>query len=151
GPAAAAGGEAAGYRIYANGGLQGSVAGDVLTYTVSGLASGTSYGFKVVAVDANDEEHGLLERTASTVYASNGYVPPSDPPSSGGKTEEDNGGDNGETEEDNDFDSERVPLFGDIAGDHPAWEAIAEALERGIVTGYADKTFKPQAPVTRAA
>jgi hypothetical protein len=150
-PAAAAGGEAAGYRIYANGGLQGSVAGDVLTYTVSGLASGTSYGFKVVAVDANDEEHGLLERTASTANASNGYVPPADPPSSGGKTEEENGGDNGENEEDNDFDSERAPLFGDIAGDHPAWEAIAEALERGIVTGYADMTFRPQAPVTRAA
>jgi len=42
------------------------------------------------------------------------------------------------------------PQFTDLAG-HWAATSILEASQRGIVTGYPDGTFRPSAPLTRAA
>ncbi|MBC7338943.1 MAG: S-layer homology domain-containing protein [Firmicutes bacterium] len=39
--------------------------------------------------------------------------------------------------------------FPDLAS-HPAEAIVAEAAEAGIVNGYPDSTFRPDAPVTRA-
>lgn len=40
-------------------------------------------------------------------------------------------------------------LFPDVPGDHPHAVAIDIAAERGVVEGYPDGTFRPNAPVTR--
>ena len=40
--------------------------------------------------------------------------------------------------------------FLDITVDHDAYEAIVWAKSRGIVSGYADGTFKPNANITEA-
>ena len=40
--------------------------------------------------------------------------------------------------------------FQDITTDHDAYEAIVWAKSRGIVSGYADGTFKPNAAITEA-
>ena len=45
---------------------------------------------------------------------------------------------------------ERVPTFKDLKPGHWARRYIVQAVERGIVRGYPDNTFRPNAPVTRA-
>ncbi|QNK55859.1 leucine-rich repeat protein [Paenibacillus sp. PAMC21692] len=46
---------------------------------------------------------------------------------------------------------ESVPMFGDMAGkDHWAEQAISQAANSFIVTGYPDGTFRPEATITRA-
>ena len=45
--------------------------------------------------------------------------------------------------------AEQKPPFHDTEG-HWAEHQIAEALAKGLVTGYPDGTFKPDQPVTRA-
>jgi RHS repeat-associated protein/uncharacterized repeat protein (TIGR01451 family) len=39
--------------------------------------------------------------------------------------------------------------FTDVPASHPFYSYIQAAYERGLVSGYADGTFKPEAPVTR--
>ncbi|HET6262331.1 MAG TPA: S-layer homology domain-containing protein, partial [Chloroflexia bacterium] len=39
--------------------------------------------------------------------------------------------------------------FSDVPASHPFYSYIQAAYERGLVSGYADGTFKPDAPVTR--
>ena len=41
--------------------------------------------------------------------------------------------------------------FPDVDPDHPLYAEIAFAAESGLVTGYADGTFRPGAPITRQA
>lgn len=40
--------------------------------------------------------------------------------------------------------------FSDVSSDYWAYPFIMALAERGIVTGFGDRTFRPQAPVTRA-
>lgn len=40
--------------------------------------------------------------------------------------------------------------FTDVPAHHPYYEAIQKAFRAGIINGYQDGTFKPDAPVTRA-
>ena len=40
--------------------------------------------------------------------------------------------------------------FSDVSADHWAAEEIARAADAGVITGYADGTFRPQADVTAA-
>ncbi|MEW6726668.1 MAG: S-layer homology domain-containing protein, partial [Bacillota bacterium] len=44
----------------------------------------------------------------------------------------------------------RSGRFSDLGPEHWAHAAVAELAARGIVSGYADGSFRPQAPVTRA-
>jgi hypothetical protein len=46
---------AAGYRVYASGGALIADVGDVLTYAVTGLTTGTAYGYTVTAYDTTGE------------------------------------------------------------------------------------------------
>lgn len=41
-------------------------------------------------------------------------------------------------------------LYKDVPKDHWAYEGIKYATEKGYMTGYSDKTFKPDQPVSRA-
>lgn len=40
--------------------------------------------------------------------------------------------------------------FTDVPASHPYYNAIQNAYQAGIINGYQDDTFKPDAPVTRA-
>jgi hypothetical protein len=40
--------------------------------------------------------------------------------------------------------------FSDVSSSHPAYDAIQSVVQRGWLAGYADQTFLPDAPVTRA-
>ena len=40
--------------------------------------------------------------------------------------------------------------FADVTESHWVYEYVAELSERGIISGYPDGTFRPEAPVTRA-
>ena len=42
------------------------------------------------------------------------------------------------------------PSFPDVAGDHPAYEAISQLAARGVIKGYADGRFGPQDSTLRA-
>ncbi|WAM32338.1 S-layer homology domain-containing protein [Caldicellulosiruptor naganoensis] len=42
------------------------------------------------------------------------------------------------------------PIFSDLPQDHWAYNAVKFMVERGIITGYPDNTFRPDNPVTRA-
>lgn len=42
------------------------------------------------------------------------------------------------------------PSFKDVSKDHPFYGAIAALVNEGIIAGFEDKTFKPNAPLTRA-
>jgi|GEM_PF-465369 len=54
------------------------------------------------------------------------------------------------TEQETQPEPEPVPAFHDVSEGHWAKAAIDRAVALGIVKGYADGTFKPQQPVTRA-
>ncbi len=55
------------YRIYRDGSVIATVAGDVSTYNVSGLTRGTAYTFKVDAGDAAGNRSTAVESTATTL------------------------------------------------------------------------------------
>lgn len=40
--------------------------------------------------------------------------------------------------------------FTDVPKTHWAYKAIEELAEKGLINGYEDGTFKPDAPITRA-
>lgn len=42
------------------------------------------------------------------------------------------------------------PIFSDLPQNHWAYNAVKFMVERGIITGYPDNTFRPDNPVTRA-
>lgn len=42
------------------------------------------------------------------------------------------------------------PIFSDLPQNHWAYNAVKFMVERGIITGYPDNTFRPNNPVTRA-
>ena len=44
----------------------------------------------------------------------------------------------------------KVTRFKDVPETHWAYKAIEELAEKGIINGYEDGTFKPDAPITRA-
>ncbi|WAM34563.1 S-layer homology domain-containing protein [Caldicellulosiruptor morganii] len=43
-----------------------------------------------------------------------------------------------------------TPIFSDLPQNHWAYNAVKFMVERGIITGYPDGTFRPDNPVTRA-
>ena len=42
-----------------------------------------------------------------------------------------------------------TPMFRDVPAAHPFYSAVQRLTAAGIVSGYADGTFRPDAPVTR--
>jgi hypothetical protein len=48
------------------------------------------------------------------------------------------------------YKEEKVMRFKDVPETHWCYKAIEELAEKGILNGYEDGTFKPDAPVTRA-
>ena len=50
--------------------------------------------------------------------------------------------------------TDEIPLtqqtFADVPPTQPFWLAIERVVAHGVISGYADGTFRPGAPVTRA-
>ncbi|PWV95707.1 2',3'-cyclic-nucleotide 2'-phosphodiesterase (5'-nucleotidase family) [Paenibacillus cellulosilyticus] len=74
-----------------------------------------------------------------------------------GTGSETNNGDNGSTEGNNSNNgsgsgenTSNTAPFADVAADHWAAEAIRQAVERGIATGYPDGSFRPSGTTSRA-
>lgn len=84
--------------------------------------------------------------TVNAAPGGNGSTPPSTTPSDGGSAG--NPSDNG-SEENPSTNPQPTIVFSDISG-HWAEEAIKQAVQNGIITGYPDGTFKPNHTVTRA-
>ncbi|WP_141504340.1 Ig-like domain-containing protein [Paenibacillus luteus] len=126
---------------------------DVRSTTISGLQSETSYTFKIAAVDEAGNRSAERELTVITSSSySPPYVPPVDPvkptepelpntpeePSEPVGPEVPNGPE------------QPVAQFKDVSEEHWAGAAIKRAATLGIVNGYSDNTFKPNAATTRA-
>lgn len=139
-----------------------TVTGDVNSYTVTGLASGTTYLFKLEAGDAAGNWSIDGPTVVVTTQAdSGGWTPtpaptpaptpvptpaptePSPTPTEPASTPE---------PVEPTAPAETAPpevALTDIES-HWAKSAIEQSVERGFVTGYADGSFRPDAPVTRA-
>ncbi len=46
--------------------------------------------------------------------------------------------------------TQEAPVFSDVPADHPRYNVIMEIAKSGVVGGYSDGTFKPDANITRA-
>lgn len=152
------------YKVYLNGVDIATVTGSVYSYTVTGLASNTSYTFKVEAGDAAGNwstEGPNLHVTTQADVVDGGWTPISTPnpgpvnpvqpvqPKPKPGSEKESGTETTEPADPTAPDaSPRIELK-DIAG-HWAKDSIEEAVELGFVTGYGDETFRPNALISRA-
>lgn len=143
------------YKVYMNGAELVTVTGDVYNHTVTGLASNTSYLFKVEAGDAaghwSTGGPSVYVTTQADAWNSGWTTMPSPVPVNPVSPEPEP-----ELESTASTDpiapvEPKLPVIelADIAG-HWAREAIVQSMELGFVTGYEDGSFKPNARVTRA-
>ncbi|WP_054027570.1 endo-alpha-N-acetylgalactosaminidase family protein [Bacillus sp. FJAT-28004] len=115
------------YKVYKDGSELVTLAGNITSYTVSGLSSDTTYSFKVEAGDAAG--NWSVNGPSVTVMT--------EASSSGG----------GSTKPETSPETPKVVLT-DIAN-HWAKAAVEKSVELGFVTGYEDGTFHPNGTVTR--
>lgn len=133
------------YKVYKNGNELVTLAGDVLSYNVSGLSSGTKYTFKVEAIDAAGNRSSDGPSINVTTESSKGeWTPEPTPKPEDGKEPVEPTDPVQPTEPE----TPKVELT-DI-GDHWAKASIEKSIKLGFVTGYEDDTFRPNAAVTRA-
>ncbi|REK75002.1 asparaginase domain-containing protein [Paenibacillus paeoniae] len=136
-------GGVAGYEVYQSSGTSpiAQLTADHTTFRVTGLNSGTAYGFYVIAVDNRGMKSVKLSGSFSTLSVTPGS--PSDPGETGG--EEQGGGESGE----HGGGHEEPISFTDVAG-HWSEALVKEAIALGITSGYPDGSFKPDKTVSRA-
>jgi hypothetical protein len=48
------------------------------------------------------------------------------------------------------LDAPQTATFSDVSVSHPFYRYVETAVKKGLITGYPDGTFKPDAPVSRA-
>jgi hypothetical protein len=138
------------YKVYKDGSELVTLAGDITSYTVSGLSSDTTYNFKVEAGDAagNWSANGPSVTVTTEASSSGGGWTPSPTPSPIPKPE----GDNKPTKPADPVQPTKPELpkvkLTDLA-DHWAKAFIEKSIELGFVTGYEDGTFRPNGTVTR--
>ncbi|WP_438349856.1 S-layer homology domain-containing protein [Paenibacillus sp. FA6] len=148
------------YQIYKDGVTLATVTGSVYSYAVTGLNSDTLYTFKVEASNGSGQwsTDGPSVALRTSVYISE----PDGEGSTGDGSTHIPDTDNGKpvtdvkpeidgklgTEGDSDKSTPIVTLT-DIVG-HWASKAIEQAIKLGIINGYSDHTFHPNAEVTRA-
>lgn len=112
-----------GYIIYNGKEIVGTVAGDITTFNVEGLAANSIYTFTVEAVDAAQNK-SILNPTATISIGTN-EVPGTDT-------------------------SEPLPKYFTDIEKHWAKEFIEQAVLAGMASGYSDGTFRPNQQLTRA-
>ncbi|MFD2114298.1 Ig-like domain-containing protein [Paenibacillus yanchengensis] len=125
------------------------------TITTDGFLTAKANGTVTVTATAADGSKVFGELTIvisgqSTSSGGGGYYPPYNPEVKPTPIEEDTDDKDGENETPTKPTDPELPMpeFSDLAG-HWAQEAIMQAVQRGIITGYADETVKPNAVVTR--
>ncbi|WP_054027568.1 glycoside hydrolase family 2 [Bacillus sp. FJAT-28004] len=127
-----------GYKVYKDGHVLATLAGDMVSYNVTGLLSDKAYTFKVEAGDEarNWSVDGPSVRITTEADSSGGGWTPTPDPTPTPKPIE-------PTEP-------VVPIveFTDIV-DHWANASIKKSVELGFVRGYDDGTFRPNRTVTR--
>jgi uncharacterized protein YjdB len=127
--------------------------GETTSISITGLSSGTSYTFKVEARD----EAGNWSATGPSVTVSTNsiYVPPVTPeqpqqPSQPSQPEQPEQPEQPSQPEQPEQPTQPQVKFNDVPATHWAASAISRAAALGIVKGYSDQTFKPNASTTRA-
>ena len=148
------------YRIYQDGQLLTTVSGDTERYRVTGLSPETDYEFKVEAGDeagkwSVDGPSVKVKTRPAGGGSPTPPSPPATPPGDGGAQPPDE--DAGETPDSADEDEEtpsdrdgapadeEPAAFTDTFG-HWAQASIRRAVERKIINGYPDQTFRPDRP-----
>ncbi|WP_052087764.1 glycoside hydrolase family 2 [Paenibacillus wynnii] len=136
------------YKVYKNGNVLAILAGDMISYNVTGLGSDTTYNFKVEAGDAagNWSVDGPSVRITTEANSSDsGWTPSPDPKPMPTPTPK-------PIEPTKPVKPTKpvVPKveFTDIA-DHWVKASIEKSVELGFVRGYEDGTFRPNRTVTR--
>lgn len=152
------------FIIYQNGAERVTVTGSVYRYEAAGLSPNTPYTFKIEAGDSNGQWSTdgpeISVTTAAAVVdpgagggSSDGGpstpMPAPSVPNTGGQEDgKDAEGDDGEEVVKPTPPKPGISLT-DLYG-HWAESAIRKAVELGWARGYADKTFRPNANITRA-
>ncbi|WP_054027569.1 discoidin domain-containing protein [Bacillus sp. FJAT-28004] len=131
------------YKVYKNGSELVTLAGDITSYTVSGLSSDTTYTFKIEAGDAAENwgvDGPSVTVTTEASSPGGGWTPSPDPkPTPTPKP--------GDGNKPTSPEPPKVKLT-DFA-EHWAKASIEKSVELGFVTGYEDGTFRPNGTVTR--
>lgn len=149
------------------------VSGDRLSVEINGLSADTSYTFRVEAGDKDglwsdngptvtvktkaDGNSGNSGNGGSNNGSGNSGTNKGNNGNNGNDSNNENNGNgsnkgnnnNGNNSGDNGNSGTTLPKFTDIAN-HWAREAIATAVEGGIIKGYEDGTFRPNGVVTRS-
>lgn len=154
--------------------IETSLDGEAWYKAYSGESSGASLEIEKTFVRQHDARYIRITGHGNTVNQWNSYAevrvyqlqkPETEKPDTGNGNDDGsnagnhNNGNNGEDNGTNNGGEERVPetddkltgkvVLNDIEG-HWAANAITRAVQLGVINGYSDQTFRPQANVTRA-
>jgi hypothetical protein len=95
------------------------------TDTLSSLTAGTTYYFEAYATNS----HGTADGAVMSFTAGASQTTPTTPTTPAAPT---------------------TPVFSDVSASYWGYNAISSLSSKGIVSGYPDGTFKPDASITRA-
>ncbi|MFD0587994.1 glycosyl hydrolase family 8 [Paenibacillus sp. GCM10027627] len=118
------------YEVYRDGKLIATT--NKLEYRDTGLSASKQYAYVVMAYDAAGNASKSSNMRLVTTSSTGGSVTPKDP-----------------SEEPKNPSEQELPQFKDIQK-HWAEKDIRRAVEKGIIKGYEDETFRPDKGMTRA-